>query len=138
MLRYFFRRYCHEVAKKSLTIGDHASITKKITPEDLGKFMELSGDFNPVHTQQKPIAHGAYLNSLVSAVIGTKLPGPGTLVVKQTLNFPNKCYVHDIVTVTVRIVDVRKIVKVSFTCEVQEGNKTVLFGDAHLVFNQAQ
>lgn len=124
---------------KAPSAGEQAILTKKITASDIQKFIDLSGDSNPVHSGnigQRALVHGAYLNSLVSCVMGTKLPGPGTLVVKQTLNFPNKCFVDDIVTVTVKILDARKIIKVEFSCDVQAENKTVLYGTAHLVMDK--
>ncbi|KMQ93633.1 armadillo repeat-containing protein 7 [Lasius niger] len=54
------------------------------------------GDYNPIHTESaRNIAHGALLNGLVSGLIGTKLPGAGTIVIKQNLTFPNPCYAGD-------------------------------------------
>lgn len=119
--------------------GDSVSVERKITQKDIKEFSELSGDFNPVHfdsEHQKPVVHGALLNSIVSGVIGTKLPGPGTLVVAQTLHFPNKCYVDETVRVEVKLLEKRKILKVEFTCRV-DNNKIVLYGDARLVTNKA-
>lgn len=121
---------------KTLTVGQEVVITRTITKEDIDRFSELSGDKNPIHSndyQEKALVHGAFLNSLVSAVIGMKLPGPGTLVVQQTLNFPNKCYVGDTVRVKVKLVEDRKIIKVEFSCDVKDTNATVLFGTAKLV-----
>lgn len=117
-------------------VGDNASFTKKITKEDIERFVELSGDSNPLHLgdgQERAIVHGAYLNGLVSALMGTKLPGPGTLVVAQNLNFPNKCYVGDVVNVKVELVDIRKIVRAKFECTVEEEGTVVLYGSANLI-----
>lgn len=121
---------------KCYKIGDIATMKRKILKEDLEKFIQLSGDFNPIHSQEKPIVPGVFLNSLVSAVIGNKLPGPGTLVVAQNLNFPNKCFTDEEVTVTVQLVEDRKILKVTFHCKVEEKSKVVLYGDAKLVRNK--
>lgn len=139
--RYFWKRILPpnrylSTKVSHIAVGDSATMTKKITSLDVQKFTELSGDSNPVHTsqhQQRAIVHGAYLNSLVSCLMGTQLPGAGSLVVKQTLNFPSKCFVDDVVVVTIRILEVRKIIKVSFQCVVESEEKTVLYGDAHLV-----
>jgi len=69
-------------------IGDSAKFTKTITEEDVMKFAEVTGDFNPIHvnpeyakTQMfgKQVAHGALSSGLISAVLGTKLFGPGIL-----------------------------------------------------------
>lgn len=120
-------------------VGDKVSVKRKITDEDIERFTQLSGDTNPVHLasgEQMAIVHGAFLNGLVSAVIGTRLPGPGTVVVSQNLNFPNKCYAKDEVTITVELSEHRKIIKVNFVCTVEERNKVVLYGDAKLVLSK--
>lgn len=115
-------------------IGDTATMKRKISKRDIEKFIELSGDANPIHSQKdQALVHGAFLNSLVSAVIGNELPGPGTLVVAQHLNFPDKCFVGEEVTITVELVEDRKIVKVKFMCTVEKESKVVLYGDAKLV-----
>lgn len=126
----------------SLKVGDTVTLRKKITSADIDKFAKLSGDTNPLHVDQSYIksetsfkgclVHGAYLNSLVSGVIGTKLPGPGTLVVKEELNFPNPCYAEQEVQVTVRLTGIRKIITVDFVCETDNG-QVVLSGKAKLV-----
>lgn len=126
-------------AVKPFRIGDNVTIVKHITRSDIEKFMDVSGDTNPIHVQnenEKGIVHGAFLNGLVSGVIGTMLPGPGTLVVSQTLNFPNKCFEGELVKITVTLIENRKIMKVKYECVVEEANKTVLFGDARLVVNK--
>lgn len=129
-----FTRTANTLSKiKYYKVGDTATMKRKISKEDVEKFSKLSGDLNPIHLQENGIVHGAFLNSLVSAVIGNKLPGPGTLVVAQTLNFPNKCFVDEEVTVRVDLVEDRKILKVTFKCEVETESKVVLHGDAKLV-----
>lgn len=118
-------------------VGDTVRVLRKITASDIRKFVELSGDTNPIHStagSERAIVHGAFLNSLVSGVIGTQLPGPGTVVVHQVLNFPNKCFVDDgEVMITVELVEVRKLSRVKFVCEVVQTNKVVLYGDARLI-----
>lgn len=112
------------------------TVSKQIMKEDLEKFAALSGDTNIIHSstlQEKAIVHGAYLNALVSGVIGTKLPGHGSIVVEQTLNFPNKCYVGETVDINVKLVSNRKILIVDYNCVVKENNKRVLTGSAKLV-----
>ena len=80
----------------SLKLGQQVMVQRKITPEDLDTFIKLSQDYNPIHrVTQKPLVHGAFLNSLVSGVIGTKLPGFGSIVIEQSLRFPEPCYVND-------------------------------------------
>ncbi|MCL5965379.1 MAG: MaoC family dehydratase [Deinococcus sp.] len=77
-------------------IGDHASISKTITEADIALFVAVSGDTNPLHTNAEyakrsrfgeRIAHGSLTASLISNVIGTKLPGVGAVYLSQTLKF---------------------------------------------------
>lgn len=136
--------YSRSYSNKSLEvnnipIGKVVSASRTMTIQDIEKFTELSGDTNIIHNherQENAVVHGAFLNSLVSAVIGTKLPGSGCLVVHQTLNFPNKCYVGETVDVTVEVVENRKIMKVDFICDVKEKKKTVLYGSAKLIMQK--
>lgn len=120
-------------------MGDNVTIIRRISREDIQSFADVSRDSNPVHFEngnEKGIVHGALLNGLVSGVIGTCLPGPGVLVVSQTLNFPNKCFEGELVKITVTLVENRKILKVSFSCYVEESKKTVMYGDARLVLSK--
>lgn len=138
MIKFSVRFFSNAPSKHSkFQIGDRAHIIKKITKKDVDEFMKLSGDTNRIHIgseRERAVVHGAFLNSLVSSVIGTKLPGPGTLVIKQTLNFPNKCFIDEEVKVSVELVEVRKIITVRFSCDVND--KAVLYGDAKLIIDK--
>ncbi|XP_050460469.1 hydroxyacyl-thioester dehydratase type 2, mitochondrial-like [Cataglyphis hispanica] len=117
----------------NLREGDQVSVFKVITNDDILKFAELTGDYNPIHTESaRNIAHGALLNGLVSGLIGTKLPGAGTIVIEQNLIFPKPCYAGDSVEVIVKIVSVRKIIKCIYMC-IANGDKVVLEGEAKLM-----
>ncbi|HSJ53627.1 MAG TPA: MaoC family dehydratase [Anaerolineae bacterium] len=81
---------------------------------DFDRFAAISGDDNPIHVDPafaartrfgRTVAHGMFLYSLVSGVLGTRLPGPGTLQVDQELVFPNPTYAQE-VTVRVEVIDV--------------------------------
>lgn len=122
-----------EEKKTKLEVGNEASVRRTISVEDIVQFSSLVGDYNTVHSGVRPIVHGAFLNGLVSGVIGTKLPGPGSIVVQELLKFPNSCHVGDTVNVTVRITEVRKIVSCSFTCVCESDNKVVMEGTAKLL-----
>ncbi|XP_076047353.1 hydroxyacyl-thioester dehydratase type 2, mitochondrial-like [Oratosquilla oratoria] len=122
--------------------GDCVQVCRKVTIEDVKAFAQLSGDTNPVHINkyfvsektnlEGCIVHGALLNAFVSSVIGTRLPGPGTLVLEQQLHFPAACLVGEEVQITVTLRSLRKIAKVDFVCSV-DGEKTVLHGNAKLL-----
>lgn len=124
--------------------GDSVTITRIITESDIKKFSEISGDTNPIHSDpdyvkkthsnfKGCVVHGAFLNSLVSSAIGTRLPGPGTVVVKQELNFPAPCYVGEEVEVAVKLTSARKILTVDFECKNNKSGVVVMNGNAKLV-----
>ena len=124
-----------------LKIGDTASISKKITEKEILAFAELSGDNNPVHLDEgfaektrfgQRIAHGMLGASLISAVLGTALPGSGSIYLSQILHFIGPIYLDDTVTARVTVTKVRKdksIVTLETVCENQSG-KTQIRGEA--------
>ena len=88
-------------------VGDSAKFTKKITEEDVMKFAEVSGDYNPIHvnpefakTQMfgKQVAHGIISAGLISAVMGVELFGPGILYGEQTVRFVKPVFFDDTLT----------------------------------------
>ena len=95
-----------------LVLGDSASIDRTLTPEDIQLFALMSGDVNPAHldpeyaaaTQfQGVIAHGMWGGALISAVLGTRLPGPGTVYLGQTLKFHQPVRVGDTLHIRVTV-----------------------------------
>ncbi|KAL3282007.1 hypothetical protein HHI36_005210 [Cryptolaemus montrouzieri] len=139
IFRDVVHRYLSDRTCKTFKVGDKISRTRRITSKDIEEFSRFSGDNNSIHSisgSNTAIVHGAFLNALVSGVIGTDIPGHGTLVLKQTLNFPNKCFCDDIVTTTVEILQYRKIIEVGFKCVVENEDKIVLYGNAKLMVNK--
>jgi acyl dehydratase len=122
-------------------VGDTASLSKTITTEDIELFATLSGDANPVHLNRSfaektrfkgRIAHGMWAASLVSAVLGTRLPGPGTIYLSQSIKFQAPVYPNDTITATVTVTkarDDKPIVTLETVCHNQKGD-TVLTGEA--------
>jgi 3-hydroxybutyryl-CoA dehydratase len=121
--------------------GETAKLVKTITQSDIEQFAELVGDKNPVHVDPdfakktrfgRPIAHGMWGLSLVSAVLGTKLPGPGTIYLSQTVQFKAPVFAGDTLTAKVKVLEVRQdkpIVKLETTCENQKG-ELILIGES--------
>jgi len=81
---------------EKIKVGDRASLSKEITEEDIQKFVDMTGDDNPLHVDSEfasttpfkdVVVHGMLGASFISTVIGTKLPGAGALWVSQTMNF---------------------------------------------------
>jgi acyl dehydratase len=122
-------------------VGDTSSITKRISPADIQDFAMLVGDVNPVHMDEafarqtrfgRCIGHGMWGAALISAVLGTKLPGPGTIYLSQTLSFHAPIYPGDTVTARVTVTKVREdkqILTLETVCENQTG-KLLLRGEA--------
>lgn len=109
--------------------------------KEVEEFANLTGDWNPIHTDEEYaqikfegcVVHGALLNGAVSGIIGTRLPGPGTLVARQELYFPNPCYIGEEVLVKVRLTALRKLSTVEFSCTTTDNGKVVLRGSAKLI-----
>ena len=128
---------------EDLSIGMEASIARTVTEKDIEDFARVSGDVNPVHLDEahaaatpfkQRIAHGILTASYISAVFGTKLPGPGCIYVSQTLNFKAPVYIgHEVVT-TVKITDlIPEKRRAIFHCVCKVGGKPVLEGEAVLM-----
>lgn len=109
--------------------------TRTITQDDVDHFAQITGDFNPIHTREAPndqkCVHGAFLNGIISGIIGTRLPGPGTVVISQTFSFPNKCVCDEEIKITVKLIDDRKIKKVTYECV--QNDKVVFNGTANVI-----
>ncbi len=98
-----------------LSVGDSASLSKTISESDVYGFAGIVGDFNPVHINAieaeksifgKRVAHGMLVGSLISAVLGMKLPGPGTVYLEQNLKFLRPTYLNDTVTAVVTVKEI--------------------------------
>jgi 3-hydroxybutyryl-CoA dehydratase len=125
---------------EDLAVGMTASYAKTITETDIVLFAGISGDVNPVHINHEfaagtlfegPIAHGMLTASLISTVLGTRLPGPGAIYLKQSLSFRAPVKARDTVVarVTVRDIDQeRRSVRFDCRCTVRE--TVVLEGEA--------
>ncbi len=93
-----------------IKVGDVAVLTRTLRPEDIHLFAAMSGDVNPTHVDpayarssllREVIAHGMWGGTLISTVLGTEFPGPGTMYVDQTLHFSRPVIIGDTITVTV-------------------------------------
>lgn len=126
-----------------LQVGDSASLTRELSKADIELFAILSGDVNPAHLDEayardtpfhKVIAHGMWGGTLISTVLGTKLPGPGTIYVGQQLRFMRPVNVGDIITVKVTVKEKRdkNMVLLDCLCSNQLG-KPVITGEAEVM-----
>ncbi|MBU6437396.1 MAG: bifunctional enoyl-CoA hydratase/phosphate acetyltransferase, partial [Betaproteobacteria bacterium] len=129
-----------------LKVGDSASITRNFTEDDVQTFAVMSGDVNPAHVDaafaasdpfHKVVAHGMWSAALISNVLGTQLPGPGTVYLGQSLQFLKPVFLGDTVrvTVTVTAIDTPAGHAASATLHcsvVNQRNETVVQGDARV------
>lgn len=123
------------------TVGTKADMARTITETDVVLFAGISGDTNPVHLNEEyakttrfegRIAHGMLTAGLISAVLGTKLPGPGAIYMSQQLKFRAPVRIGDTITATVEVAEViaeKKRVRLTTTCTNAEGT-VVLDGEA--------
>ncbi|HET9109360.1 MAG TPA: MaoC family dehydratase [Ktedonobacterales bacterium] len=123
------------------TIGERATRICAFTPEMVAQFAALVGDRNPVHLDAKyaertpfghPIVHGMFVASLISGILGERLPGPGSIYLGQTLRFEAPVFVGDTVTASVEVTAVRpekRIVTLRAEC-VREDGVRVIAGEA--------
>ena len=120
-----------------MKIGDNASFTKTITDTDIYLYAGISGDFNPAHINQveaekgmfgKRIAHGMLSAGLISAVLGTMLPGPGTIYMGQELRFTKPVFVGDTITATITVAELipeKNRAKLETVCTNQDGEVVI-------------
>ena len=117
---------------KELQIGDSAEFTKTVTEGDVYLYAGVTGDLNPAHVNQVAaeasmfkgrIAHGMLTAGFISAVLGTQLPGPGTIYMGQELSFLKPVYFGDTITAKCEVSEIikEKIVKLKTTATNQKG-----------------
>lgn len=124
-----------------LKVGDKASVSKTITEADVVLYAGVTGDFNPVHINEefaksslfeRRVAHGMLCAGLISAAIGTELPGINSIYLGQQLKFVGPVFIGDTVTAEVEIThkrDDKKIVTLKTTVRNQRG-ENVIEGEA--------
>lgn len=127
---------------ENLKIGMDASISKTITETDIILYSGISLDINPIHLNRnyaektifkKRIAHGMLVSGLISAVLGTKLPGEGSIYLEQTLKFIKPVYVGDTITAIVKIENIQKeIITLKTICKNQK-NEEIINGNAKIL-----
>ncbi len=125
---------------EDIKIGDKATIEKTFTSEDVFTFSEVSVDKNPLHLDEeyaknslfgKRIVHGMLTASLISAVLGTKLPGENTLY--QSLKFTHPVYIGDHCVAEVEVIskrDDKKMLTLKTTVTTNNGATEVVVGEA--------
>ena len=124
----------------SITVGDKATLTRTLTRKDIQLFAIMSGDVNPAHVDEEYanssqfhhiIAHGMWGGALISTVLGTQLPGPGTIYLKQDFTFRRPVSLGDNLTVTVTVVEKREHHQILLDCAcTNQDGEVVIDGQA--------
>tara|TARA_Y200000002_G_C22567815_1_gene615311 strand:- start:403 stop:831 length:429 start_codon:yes stop_codon:yes gene_type:complete len=128
---------------EDFTVGMESTTEKTVTIEDIKRFAEVSGDFNPVHLDEEfakktifkgRIAHGFLTASFISTIIATELPGPGSIYLKQSLKFLAPVYINEKILVKVRIIEINiEKSKVKLITECFKNKTLVLTGEAEIL-----
>jgi len=124
-----------------LYVGQTCSLSKRFTYEDVKLFSEISMDKNPIHLDEEyaskspfgnRLVHGFLTGSLFSAIIGTLMPGNGSVYLSQTMNFKKPIFHNQEVTAKVTVKEIRQdkpIVTLETVC-VNDKNEVVIDGNA--------
>jgi 3-hydroxybutyryl-CoA dehydratase len=131
------------IALEEMQIGQFAEIVRVVEEADLDQFAKVSGDYNPVHMDEKyaratpfrgRIAHGALIASFISGVLGNQLPGPGAIFLGMNMRFKLPVRIGDTVTtrVTVKSIDLKTRTAV-MDCECIVDGKTTMMASADVM-----
>lgn len=127
-----------------LTVGQQASLSRTLSQNDINLFAAMSGDVNPAHMDpvfaksdifHEVVGHGMWSGALISTLLGTVLPGPGTIYLKQDLQFKKPVHIGDNLIITIVVKEKHKAKKtVNFDCKgVNQHGETVLAGMAQVI-----
>ncbi|MFH1808571.1 MAG: MaoC family dehydratase [Pseudomonadota bacterium] len=130
-------------------LGEIAELSRTIHDADIRAFAALCGDSNPVHLDDEVarrsrfggrVAHGMLVASLISTVLGTRLPGPGVIYLGQELRFRGPVFPGDTITARVEVIEVqsdKRKVRLRTSC-LNQGGETVITGEALVLVDKTE
>jgi acyl dehydratase len=115
-----------------LRVGDKASTQKIFTKDDVKKYAELTGDFNPVHFDEnftkktifkKPIVQGPLVITLTTSLFANELPGPGSVYLSHNVKYLHPVYINDKINAVLEIIEItnKNHVLIKTTCTNEDG-----------------
>ena len=123
-----------------LQVCQGAGLRRTLTRDDISAFALVSGDVNPAHVDadyakgtrfHEVIAHGMFAGALISSLLGTEFPGPGTIYVAQTLHFHRPVHVGDTLDVQLKVIEKGEHAEVRLDCDVRnQRGEQVVSGEA--------
>ena len=129
--------------RETLRVGDQGRFTKTLTEQDVFRFAEISGDFNPLHIDEEyaarsifkhRIAHGILTAGIISTVLGGEIPGLGTIFVELHIRFLKPVYLNDTVSATATVMEIINPQRVRLLVACLNGaNEDVAIGNAIVV-----
>ncbi len=132
----------------ALKIGEVAEMSKTVTEKDILDYADMTGDYNPIHIDEEAakktifggrIAHGVYALGLVSAVLGTKMPGYGTIFLGQNVNYRLPIRIGDTIRAICEVSEIinekKGIYRINTVC-VNQNEEVVLDGDAVVKYTE--
>ena len=132
----------------ALKIGEVAEMSKTVTEKDILDYADMTGDYNPIHVDEEAakktifggrIAHGVYALGLVSAVLGTKMPGYGTIFLGQNVNYRLPIRIGDTIRAICEVSEIinekKGIYRINTVC-VNQNEEVVLDGDAVVKYTE--
>lgn len=131
---------------EDLEVGMTATTEMTLTAEKIDTFAETIGDFNAIHMDETAakaagfegrIAHGALSASLISAVLGNELPGPGAVFVELNLRFRRPAYIGDHIIATAKVAEINaRTGRVKMKCYCEVDGKQICRGDAGVMLQK--
>lgn len=136
-------QYIENKTYDEISVGDSAELTRTLKPRDIELFAVMSGDVNPAHVDADyaksdmfhgVIAHGMWGGALISAVLGTELPGPGTIFLDQSLKFEAPVGLGDTVTLRVEVTEKQDKGRLILACTcLNQDGEMVIEGVARVI-----
>jgi acyl dehydratase len=131
------------ITRETLAVGDKGTFSKTITKQDVFRFADASGDFNPLHIDEEyaaqtkfgqRVAHGILTAGVISAVLGSEIPGLGTIFVEMHIRFLKPVFFNDVMTATATVTEIinPQRVRLMIACVNQHG-QDVAIGNAVVI-----